>query len=627
MSYQGYALSLAIAAREGSVAAIAACGRLAHQEGALEEAEYHYRSALSLDPNHSESTIFLAVVLLERGLCTQARSLVERLERPSSVLEAVNLSAVLIETGLAKRAINLLEDAIVRLGRVPAMLANLSLAYEHLDHFSQALLFLTEAYELEATSARARRVGLIHARLGDPKLARSLLRPHARSKRADIEAALGLAAERLDKEYAALVWWRRAHRHAPGSDEIALNLAKALFRCGHPQEAACLASARMPSASPLIRDIALNLSHAMRQGENLREALMILEAIQQVEIHCIEDQSEAITTRRYGLALTIASLKRSLADYQGAVDAAREALAEKANDPEAFLIKAEAEHALGSTWQAIASIERLLTAHPSHMRAMCFLVHLFSSDQNPDRAAAWARRIVDSCGDNKAFLPAVAMALQVCCDFDLWHEIGGPLSMLNSVSSTQSICALLALLPAAATRAETKKLLAYARRWGSEMARACKRDRVEKKILSRRAMRCSRRRDRPRVGFLSGDLRAHSVAKFLEPLFAYHDPERIELYGYLSAPGPMDVAAERFRAHCSLHRQVFDMNDSRLHQVLRDDELDILVDPSGLTLYGRCAALVDRVAPIQIQWFGYPISTGLKSMDYMLVDRYVRTDR
>jgi protein O-GlcNAc transferase len=54
--------------------------------------------------------------------------------------------------------------------------------------------------------------------------------------------------------------------------------------------------------------------------------------------------------------------------------------------------------------------------------------------------------------------------------------------------------------------------------------------------------------------------------------------------------------------------------------MIRSDGIDILVDLSGHTAWNRLPLFTHRAAPIQASWLGYPGTTGLASIDYLVMD-------
>jgi predicted O-linked N-acetylglucosamine transferase (SPINDLY family) len=125
------------------------------------------------------------------------------------------------------------------------------------------------------------------------------------------------------------------------------------------------------------------------------------------------------------------------------------------------------------------------------------------------------------------------------------------------------------------------------------------------------------------VGFVSADLREHSLSNFFEPLLPYlKEIPTLNLYAY-AATAIEDATSERLKAYFKQWQVVDQMNDEDLANVIRHDAIDILVDLDGHTSGNRLTMFALKPAPIQVSWLGYLATTGLSSMDYYLGDEYL----
>ena len=123
---------------------------------------------------------------------------------------------------------------------------------------------------------------------------------------------------------------------------------------------------------------------------------------------------------------------------------------------------------------------------------------------------------------------------------------------------------------------------------------------------------------RLRIGYVSSDLRAHSVASFIEPILAHHDKSAFEIYAYYNN-AIRDATTERLMS-CVDHWLVCKaMTDGQLAERIRSDGIDVLVDLSGHSSGNRLPVFALRPAPVQVTWLGYPATTGLSAIDYRLV--------
>lgn len=128
-----------------------------------------------------------------------------------------------------------------------------------------------------------------------------------------------------------------------------------------------------------------------------------------------------------------------------------------------------------------------------------------------------------------------------------------------------------------------------------------------------------------RIGFVSGDLRDHPVARFIAPVWDTLREAGCEIRAYHSAPIE-DAVSDRLRALTDGWRNVHAMDDGRLAERIERDAIDILFDLSGHTAYNRLPVFARRPAPIQISWIGYPATTGLRAIDHRFTTPLVATD-
>jgi len=126
--------------------------------------------------------------------------------------------------------------------------------------------------------------------------------------------------------------------------------------------------------------------------------------------------------------------------------------------------------------------------------------------------------------------------------------------------------------------------------------------------------------DRPlRVGFVSGDLRNHPVAHFIEPVFAMHKRADFEFFCYANQPVDDGMTAQLQR-QVEHWNTVIGLSDDELSAAIRRDGIDILVDLSGHTARNRLLVFARKPAPVQATMIGYMQTTGLAAMDYRITD-------
>ncbi len=123
----------------------------------------------------------------------------------------------------------------------------------------------------------------------------------------------------------------------------------------------------------------------------------------------------------------------------------------------------------------------------------------------------------------------------------------------------------------------------------------------------------------PRLALLSPDLRRHSVTNFLAPLFDHLDRDAISL-GCVFTSAHADDVTESLRTKSDFWLDAPGLAPPALANLIRDNDIDIIVELSGLFAGHRLPALALSPAPLQLTWLGYPNTTGLTRVHARLVD-------
>ncbi|WP_189400599.1 O-linked N-acetylglucosamine transferase, SPINDLY family protein [Arenicella chitinivorans] len=123
-----------------------------------------------------------------------------------------------------------------------------------------------------------------------------------------------------------------------------------------------------------------------------------------------------------------------------------------------------------------------------------------------------------------------------------------------------------------------------------------------------------------KIGFISSDLCANSVSCFILPLLEGLDRKQFHITAYNDTK-KTDGVTDLIRTQCDNWHDIARNSDPALSKLIASDQIDILVDLNGHGTGNRLGVFSRHVAPIQLSWFGYPSTTGLKSMDYCVTDR------
>lgn len=129
------------------------------------------------------------------------------------------------------------------------------------------------------------------------------------------------------------------------------------------------------------------------------------------------------------------------------------------------------------------------------------------------------------------------------------------------------------------------------------------------------------RKDNRRIGFVSGDLREHSVSRFLIDVLPYLTQESsLEWFAY-SNSAIEDSTSTELKKHFKEWHNISGLSDLSAANLIKSHEIDLLIDLSGHTALNRLPVFAYKPAPIQASWLGYFATTGVQQMDYIFVDR------
>jgi protein O-GlcNAc transferase len=417
---------------------------------------------------------------------------------------------------------------------------------------------------------------------------------------AEVHNDLGAVLHELDRLNEAEASYRRALQIKPDFAEVYNNLANALKELGRLGEAEA-SYRRALQIKPDFAELHNNLGEVLKELGRLDEA----EASYRRALQIKPDYPQA--HNNLGTALqALGRLDEAEASY-------RQALRIKPDFAEVYINLGAALHELGRLDEAEASYRRALQIKPDFAEAHNNLANALKELGRLDEAEASYRR-----------------ALQIKPDFAEAHNnLGEALKELGRPDEAEA--SYRRALQIKSDYAEAHSNLLFALNYHSDkpdeaVFRAHQEYEIRFGIPHRGEWLChNNAREgfetgrRLRVGYVSPDLRQHSVAYFFQPLLREHDPQAVEVFCYAELARP-DAVTSALRGFADHWLSTVGLSDAALAERIAADEIDILVDLAGHTAKNRLPVFARKPAPVQITWLGYPNTTGLSAMDYRLVD-------
>jgi predicted O-linked N-acetylglucosamine transferase (SPINDLY family) len=121
------------------------------------------------------------------------------------------------------------------------------------------------------------------------------------------------------------------------------------------------------------------------------------------------------------------------------------------------------------------------------------------------------------------------------------------------------------------------------------------------------------------LAYMSSDFRTHSVSYFFEALLEKHDRSRFRIVLY-SNTSRKDRVTEEMKKAADVWVETLGLTDDAFAKRIREDQVDVLVDLGGHTSGNRLPVAARGVAPVQVEYLGYPETTGVPAMQYRITD-------
>jgi protein O-GlcNAc transferase len=262
---------------------------------------------------------------------------------------------------------------------------------------------------------------------------------------------------------------------------------------------------------------------------------------------------------------------------------------------------------LGRHEQAIACYDKLLAARPEDIHARSNRASVLKSAGRLGEAAA-------DCDIVLGIAPDYVQALvnRGNAHIDLGRAMDG-IRDLRRASSLQPFdtnirtCLIFALN--FDTEATTESLQAERARWAVNSGLLASTKHPNEPSVCRKI----------RIGYVSSHFRHQAATYAFGGAIVHRDAEQFEITCY-SDTVEEDSVSLHLRNSADKWRNTIDLSDDQLASLIRNDQIDILVDLVGHMKGNRLRVFAMKPAPIQVTAWGEPTGTGLKAIDYLLAD-------
>lgn len=127
--------------------------------------------------------------------------------------------------------------------------------------------------------------------------------------------------------------------------------------------------------------------------------------------------------------------------------------------------------------------------------------------------------------------------------------------------------------------------------------------------------------DKIKIGYFSADFNKHAVSRLIYKMLCFHNKKKFKIYSYAYGFDKEDDLHNLIKKEVDVYRDIRDIGDHDVALLAKKDNLDIAIDLQGYTDKSRLSIFANKVAPIQINYLGYPGTMGSKYIDYIVADQ------
>ncbi|MEO0420241.1 MAG: tetratricopeptide repeat protein [Pseudomonadota bacterium] len=132
---------------------------------------------------------------------------------------------------------------------------------------------------------------------------------------------------------------------------------------------------------------------------------------------------------------------------------------------------------------------------------------------------------------------------------------------------------------------------------------------------------------RLRVGYLGADFHDHPGMRLMAGMLREHDRSRFEVHAISYGRLRDDKWRAISESVADVFHDIHGLRDAPSLELVRSLNLDIAIDRKGYTTDTRSDWFGHRLAPVQINYLGYPSTMAAPFMDYMVADRTIIPER
>jgi predicted O-linked N-acetylglucosamine transferase (SPINDLY family) len=131
------------------------------------------------------------------------------------------------------------------------------------------------------------------------------------------------------------------------------------------------------------------------------------------------------------------------------------------------------------------------------------------------------------------------------------------------------------------------------------------------------------RHPRLRIGYVSGEFRQQATSVLMAEVFELHDRTRFEVHAFDNGWDDGSPLRRRLVSAFDSMVDISGCSDRDAAAQIRAREIDVLVDLNVYFGRARPGVFALRPSPVQVNYLGFPGTSGAPWMDYLIADRHI----
>lgn len=301
----------------------------------------------------------------------------------------------------------------------------------------------------------------------------------------------------------------------------------------------------------------------------------------------------------------LGNIQQVLRRFESAVSSYDTAITLRADDADSYHNRANALSALGLYGDAIASLDHSLQIKPDFVKAYFAKANIYRTIFDYENAIKNYEHVLALDPHFDFLLGDLIHTKMLVCD---WTDVDLLISQLiKKAKKLEKATAPFPVLSVTNNLALHKKVAeVYSRNiLGDDSG-----FKPQEKVIHNKI----------RIGYFSADFHNHATMHLMADIFKCHDKNKFEVIAFSFGPDKQDEWRAQVLPHFNEFIDLRNTSNNQIVEVVRSKSIDIAIDLKGYTEDSRPEIFMQRVAPIQVNYLGFPGTMGSGLIDYIIAD-------